>query len=254
MSVTDSKPSSSEAAKATDDKGVKKYIDKDTNQEFEHAPAINLTDKKEQKTFKEKLEVQREKRKLLEKLHKVKGIADEVEDDSAQAWLNKLKEKEDAQKRAKLLEEMDEQFGKDYETSRPSKPANKSKYTADHLKGLRVEHDETVFEEGKEIILTLKDRNILSGKGDDLDVDDDEDADVLVNVNIMDDERAAKNVENKKKRADYNPYDDFDEDGNFIMFYKKIIFFITLTTFIEKIFFYPFSQFEFLFQIALPDL
>lgn len=37
---------------------------------------------------------------------------------------------------------------------------------------------------------------------------------MLVNVNIMDDERAAKNVENKMSRPDYNPYDDgFDEAG-----------------------------------------
>ncbi len=48
-------------------------------------------------------------------------------------------------------------------------------------------------------------------------MDDDEDADVLVNVNLMDDERAKKNVENRKQRgADYKPYDDdFDEEGNF---------------------------------------
>ena len=49
--------------------GAKKktYIDKDTNQEFEHAPAKNMTEVKEQKDFKQKLEEQREKRKLLEK-------------------------------------------------------------------------------------------------------------------------------------------------------------------------------------------
>jgi len=39
--------------------------------------------------------------------------------------------------------------------------------------------------------------------------------DTLVNVNIIDDERAAKNVENKKKKPGYQAYDDseFDEYG-----------------------------------------
>lgn len=44
----------------------------------------------------------------------------------------------------------------------------------------------------------------------------DEDADdTLINVNIIDEERAAKNVENKKKKPDYQPYDqdEFDTDG-----------------------------------------
>jgi len=44
----------------------------------------------------------------------------------------------------------------------------------------------------------------------------DEDADdTLINVNLIDDERAAKNVENKKKKPGYQAYDDpeFDEYG-----------------------------------------
>jgi len=39
--------------------------------------------------------------------------------------------------------------------------------------------------------------------------------DTLINVNIVDDEKAAKNVENKKKKPGYQAYDDseFDEYG-----------------------------------------
>jgi len=39
--------------------------------------------------------------------------------------------------------------------------------------------------------------------------------DTLINVNLIDDERAAKNVENKKKKPGYQAYDDseFDEYG-----------------------------------------
>jgi len=76
-----------------------------------------------------------------------------------------------------------------------------------------VEHDQAMFKEGKEIILTLKDRNILQGSGENLDVDNDEDADVLVNVNLMDDEAFSKNVENKKKKPGYQAYEEFDEEG-----------------------------------------
>ena len=40
----------------------------------------------------------------------------------------------------------------------------------------------------------------------------DEEGDTLVNVNLMDDERADKNKELKKKKPDYNPYDEGDVD------------------------------------------
>ena len=45
-------------------------------------------------------------------------------------------------------------------------------------------------------------------------LDDDAD-DTLISVNLVDDERAAKNVENKKKKPGYQAYDDseFDEYG-----------------------------------------
>lgn len=44
---------------------------------------------------------------------------------------------------------------------------------------------------------------------------DEEEGDTLINVNIVDDEKAEKNVELKKKKPDYNPYDagDVDEYG-----------------------------------------
>ena len=42
----------------------------------------------------------------------------------------------------------------------------------------------------------------------------DEEGDTLVNVNLQDDERADKYKDNKKKKPDYNPYDDeYDEYG-----------------------------------------
>lgn len=200
----------------------KTYLDKDTNQEFEHVPAKNLAEIKEQKTLREKLKQKREQRELSERIDKSKGIADsddEEKDDSAAAWLQKIKEKQEAQKKAKLLEEMDEQFGDgelvDTSSNRSKQNRNESQYGSKNLKGLRVEHDQALFQEGKDIILTLKDRNILQGEGEDLDVDNDEDADVLINVNIADDERFSKNVENKKKKPGYSAYEEFDDEGLF---------------------------------------
>lgn len=47
---------------------------------------------------------------------------------------------------------------------------------------MRVEHDVNAFSEGKQIILTLKDQDVL----------DDNTEDTLVNVNLLDDERYKK--------------------------------------------------------------
>lgn len=214
LSLDDNQEKSASSSSVTGDNEKKLYLDKKTSQQFEHAPAKNLAEVKEQKEFKKKLEEQKEKRRLVEKLKQVKGIADDESDDedkqSAAIWLTKLKQKEEASRKAKLLEEMDQQF----ESSAASTSTGKKKTTYDenHLKGFKVEHDQAHFKEGQQIILTLKDRNIIKGTGDEMDVEDEEDT--LVNVNILDDERAAKNVENRKKRPDYNPYDDFDEYGN----------------------------------------
>ena len=50
----------------------------------------------------------------------------------------------------------------------------------------------------------------------------DEDDDVLMNVNIVDDEKAVKNVELKKGKSDYNPYEEeeVDEFGNVSYMYN----------------------------------
>ncbi|KAI5692672.1 hypothetical protein M8J75_012775, partial [Diaphorina citri] len=75
---------------------------------------------------------------------------------------------------------------------------------------LKVEHDIKDFTEGRNVILTLKDQDILA-----------EDAsDTLVNVNMVDDERHKKNVLNRKQKVGgkfgYSALDEdeFDEDGN----------------------------------------
>lgn len=78
-------------------------------------------------------------------------------------------------------------------------------YTSKDLKGLAIGHKVDSIKEGHQVILTLRDKGVL-----------DEDEDVLENVNLLDNEKAAKNIENKKNKVNYRPYDDeeFDEFGS----------------------------------------
>lgn len=101
----------------------------------------------------------------------------------------------------------------DTASGKSSKKQPGKEYSASNLKGLVVQHDQEAFKEGQEIILTLKDKNILKASGNEYDLEEEDD--VLVNVNIADDEKAAQNIENKKKKPVYNPYDEeYDQDGN----------------------------------------
>ena len=122
-----------------------------------------------------------DKRKQESKLSKVKQLGDsDSEEDAAKNWVKKqkaaAKAKEMAAKRAKMLEEMDDAFGvDDLIKKEPGLGAAAKKYTEKSLRGLKVEHDADKFVEGKSVILTLKDADVLG-----------EDQDTLVNVNVMD--------------------------------------------------------------------
>ncbi|ORZ03357.1 SART-1 protein [Syncephalastrum racemosum] len=135
------------------------------------------------------IEKSKNRRKQLEKLPgRGLGEADQ-DDDSALKWIQKLRkrEKQLAEQRAREQAEMDAGFVENYE--------------AKDLAGLKVGHDLTEFNEGSEVILTLKDRGIL-------DEDDENAADELTNIQIEERERLRENLENKKKKPAYNPYDD----------------------------------------------
>lgn len=176
-------------------------------EEFVHKPAENLADKLCVEKLREKIAAQKEKRKIQEKLRKVKGLAgSDSDDDSAFAWIEKSRklqiEKDKAQKRAKLLEEMDQEFGISNLVEDEFKAEARKAYCGKDLRGLVVEHSKEKFADGKEIVLTLKDKAIL----------DDDDDDVLVNVNIIDEEKAEKNIDLRKKKPGYDAYDE-TEDG-----------------------------------------
>lgn len=170
----------------------------------------NISKKEEAEKLKDKLTTLKEKRIITSKLSKIKGLAEsDSEEETAAKWVAKSRklqeEKELADKRAKLLEEMDEEFGVGalIEEEFNMKKKTEKNYSSKDLKGLVVGHAREQFEEGENVILTLKDKGVLE-----------ESDDVLENVNFIDSEKAAKNIENKLRKNDYKPYDDeYDEFG-----------------------------------------
>uniref|UniRef100_G3MKP6 SART-1 family protein n=1 Tax=Amblyomma maculatum TaxID=34609 RepID=G3MKP6_AMBMU len=176
----------------------------------------NMQEKVMAQKLREKITANREKRKITEKYREVKRLGDtEEEDDDALAWVRKSRklqeEKEKAEKRAKLLEEMDEEFGVGKLVEEELRPAKD--YTAKHLKGLEVLHGVERFKEGQTVILTLKDQGVLDDGGD-----------VLENVNLVDAERAERNVENRKGKPGYQPYDDTEVDEFGIVKKKSLLY------------------------------
>ncbi|XP_012057621.1 PREDICTED: U4/U6.U5 tri-snRNP-associated protein 1 [Atta cephalotes] len=105
---------------------------------------------------------------------------------------------------AKMLDQLDEEFGIGNLVKEEIYTARNTAYTEKDLKGLKVEHNLETFEEGKTVILTLKDQEVLN-----------ENDDLLVNVNMIDNERYKRSVLNKIKKPTYDPYADenFDEYG-----------------------------------------
>ncbi|XP_066145884.1 U4/U6.U5 tri-snRNP-associated protein 1 [Euwallacea fornicatus] len=182
---------------------------KDDLGEFYHKPADNLAEKASREKIRTKISEHREKRQLQNKLAKVKTLGESDSDDDVGGWVAKSrkieKAKKEAEKRAKMLEELDAQFGIGDVIEQEQKERRSKQYTGKDLQGLRVEHDISSIAEEKQVILTLKDSGVLENEDD-----------VLVNVNMIDNEKYKKNVENKTRKIHYNPYDneEYDEFGN----------------------------------------
>uniref|UniRef100_A0A6M2DL00 Putative snrnp associated protein n=1 Tax=Xenopsylla cheopis TaxID=163159 RepID=A0A6M2DL00_XENCH len=183
---------------------------KDDLGEFYHAPAKNLSRSKTEQKLRDRLDEKKEKRQLEKRLAAVRTLGESDGEEDAVSWVNKNREierqKQEASKRAKLLEEMDAVFGVGELVAEDLEYDKRKVYNARHLKGMRVEHDAEMFKEGKDIILTLKDQDVLDDEGD-----------ALVNVNFLDEERYNQSNENKKQKANqygYNVYDDTGDPEN----------------------------------------
>lgn len=187
---------------------------KDDLGEFYHKPAPDVNEKLKTQKLKEKIGTQKQKRLIEANLAKVKSLGECDSDDDTKNWVDKSRrleeEKKKAEERAKMLDQLDEEFGIGNLVKEEIHAARNLAYTEKNLKGLKVEHNIDKFEEGKTVILTLKDQEVLQ-----------EGEDVLVNVNITDEERYQRNILNKSKKPGYDAYDDdnFDEFG----FPKKTI-------------------------------
>ncbi|XP_022061460.1 U4/U6.U5 tri-snRNP-associated protein 1 [Acanthochromis polyacanthus] len=182
-----------------------------TKEEPMVAETINPVLIQQQKEMREKLAAMKEKRILNQKLGKVKTLAEDDWLDDTAAWVERsrklAKEKEMAEKRAKLLEEMDEEFGVSSLVEEEFAQSKQDAYTSQDLKGLKVQHKVESFSEGQTVILTLQDKGVLE-----------EEEDVLVNVGMVDKEKAEKNVELKKKKPDYKPYEEEETVDDMVSF------------------------------------
>ncbi|XP_069545308.1 U4/U6.U5 tri-snRNP-associated protein 1 [Brachyistius frenatus] len=187
-----------------------------TKEDPKVAETINPVLIKQQKEMKEKLAAMKEKRILNKKLGKVKSLADDDWLDDTAAWVersrNMAKEKELAEKRAKLLEEMDQEFGVSSLVEEEFAQSKQDSYTSQDLKGLKVQHKVGSFGEGQTVILTLQDKGVLE-----------EEEDVLVNVGLVDKEKAEKNVELKKKKPDYKPYEEEESVDDMVEFKPRSV-------------------------------
>lgn len=204
VSSTAASSSSSSSKKKSDANSEPVY--KDEWGEFHHKPANNISEKLQAEKLREKFRQQKQKRALEKKLKATKTLGESDEDDDISKWVDssrdKEKQKAEAAHRAKLLEEMDDAFGVSELVEEETRRERKKIYSANNLKGLKVDHDLDAFTEGKSIILTLKDQDVL----------DEENGDTLVNVNLIDDERYRKNIDNKKLNPNQYGYNVFDEE------------------------------------------
>ncbi|NXS74509.1 SNUT1 protein, partial [Pandion haliaetus] len=168
------------------------------------ADVINPLVQRQREEIREKLAAAKEKRLLNQKLGKIKTLGeDDPWLDDAAAWIERSRklqqEKELAEKRAKLLEEMDQEFGVSTLVEEEFMRRKRDLYSSQDLQGLTVEHDLGAFREGETLVLTLKDKGVLE-----------ETEDVLVNVTLVAEEQAQENAELRKKKPLYVPYEDED--------------------------------------------
>jgi len=177
------------------------------------------TSNKEQEKEKQKKKEQGEKETksllLKDKLNKVKkqreylsnvtgkslGEELEEEDDDAVAWINKSrtlhenqvkKEKELAEKRAKILEEQDEAEDDDM-------------YSSKDLKGIKIGHkiDRLLEQNEEQVILTFDDTLVLK----DANTINNEESQ-LINLQIKEKEISERNKDRLKKKPTYDAYSD----------------------------------------------
>ncbi|TRY71736.1 hypothetical protein TCAL_08157 [Tigriopus californicus] len=185
-------------------------IPNSTKHEIHKAPE-NLSQKTHAEKLRERIQERKKKREMEARLLAIKKLGDSDSDEdrrgSSSNWVERQKkiqaEKAAALKRARMLEELEDDFGVGHLVQEAVAQDRAGAYGKKDLSGLKVEHSAENFASGRDVILTLKDSDVLDASAED----------TLVNVNIMDDERTKKKLEEvKKAKVGYNAYDQEEVD------------------------------------------
>lgn len=131
------------------------------------------------------------------------SLAAQGKAESAASWVQQAKE---AHARAHQEEERAKQ-----EEFRRREVATQTGYDSDDIRNLKVGHGVDGLEEGDEVILTLKDSNILDG--DSLNLSEDE----LENVKMIDSERTKEHNDRRGRRPRYDVFGEDPEDDSVLL-------------------------------------
>lgn len=149
---------------------------------------------REQKQLQQALAQSRKKRELSQKLAGQslgEQLREEADARDALSWVKKSRVSTKQRAKTKQQEEEDETKA----------------YDASALAGMTVGHAADAFEEGQEVVLTLKDTSVLAADGNDVNDADDE----LVNVELSErDRRSAQ--QSRAERAMMPAYTGYDDD------------------------------------------
>nr|CAB3265870.1 U4/U6.U5 tri-snRNP-associated protein 1-like [Phallusia mammillata] len=175
-----------------------------SEEDFVHAPAADLWKQKKEKEMRDKIQASRDKRKMNQKLSKIKTLGEEDEEESAASWVMKSRHQEAKIKKEKKMAAIDDEFGVGSLVSKEMGKSVKKEpsYSERDLKGMNVEHSLDSFVDGKSAVLVIKDKEILAS----------DDEDVLHSVNVDDVEKAKKNLDIKRRGTGYKAYEEEEVD------------------------------------------
>ncbi|OWZ35804.1 U4/U6.U5 tri-snRNP-associated protein 1 [Cryptococcus neoformans Tu259-1] len=175
--------------------GAEPPVDTDAIAEENYAQRkAEMKREKEEKELKERIDKARNKSALNAKLKGTTLSAPSTDDSlDAKSWIKRQKKRE--KQRAREIAAMQ---------ARDKEEQDRLMYGEEDLAGLKVGHGVEEFEEGEDVILTLKDTGVLEGGEDE-----------LQNVNLVED-AAIKAARERKRKAQqaYTGYDDEEFDEN----------------------------------------
>jgi U4/U6.U5 tri-snRNP-associated protein 1 len=145
-----------------------------------------------------RLQAAKEKRKNVISSVPPFATREEEEGLSAAEWVKRSRRVEMTRAATTKGEDKDDE-DKDKDKDKKKNDNNPS-YSSDDLTGMRVMHDAGELEEGRDVILTLADANILDKDEHGVALGVNEEGDVLENVNMVDEEKRLA-AEKRKKRS-----------------------------------------------------